>query len=191
MVLYTNLPGAPVANGRSSDEAIAKKALEIAATAHPIWVDIAKLIPKGEFFRYVSQHGDDHAGSLFLTRPVSYQFALSPLFKSLVTSIAFARFILHDELVPQFTVATLMGRTYHCWSFDDNHADIPVTGEDVGELQLSSDDYLQGVIGMVNELVSFNLANSPSTYTQLTHTTRSPAFRSTLSPPRTLLCPEG
>lgn len=27
-------------------------------------------------------------------------------------------------------------------------------GEDVGELQLVSDDYLQGVIGMVNELVS-------------------------------------
>jgi predicted translin family RNA/ssDNA-binding protein len=27
-----------------------------------------------------------------------------------------------------------------------------VIGDDVGELQLSSDDYLQGVIGMVNEL---------------------------------------
>ncbi|RSH88547.1 uncharacterized protein EHS24_001092 [Apiotrichum porosum] len=102
----------------SSDkhEAIANKALEIVATAHPTWVEIAKLIPKGEFFRY--------------------QFAVSPLFKSLVTSIAFARFILHNELVPAFTAATLMG----------------LTGEDVGELQLSSDDYLQGVIAMVNEL---------------------------------------
>lgn len=33
------------------DEAIANKALEIVATAHPTWVEIAKLIPKGEFFR--------------------------------------------------------------------------------------------------------------------------------------------
>lgn len=29
-----------------------------------------------------------------------------------------------------------------------------VQGETVGELQVTSDDYLQGVIGMVNELVS-------------------------------------
>lgn len=33
------------------------------------------------------------------------------------------------------------------------YANASVHGEDVGELQLSSDDYLQGVIGMVNELV--------------------------------------
>lgn len=32
------------------------------------------------------------------------------MFKSLVSSIAMARFILHDELVPAFTAASLMGR---------------------------------------------------------------------------------
>ncbi|EKC98519.1 hypothetical protein A1Q2_07115 [Trichosporon asahii var. asahii CBS 8904] len=73
----------------SQHEAIANKALEIVAGAHTHWASIATLIPKGEFFRY--------------------QWALSPMFKSL--------------------------------------------GEDVGELQLVSDDYLQGVIGMVNELL--------------------------------------
>jgi hypothetical protein len=30
--------------------------------------------------------------------------------RSLVTSIAFARFMLHDELVPAFTAANIMGR---------------------------------------------------------------------------------
>lgn len=39
-----------------------------------------------------------------------YQFAVAPLLKSLVTNIALARFILHDELVPAFTAASLMGR---------------------------------------------------------------------------------
>ncbi|WOO77032.1 Translin [Vanrija pseudolonga] len=97
-------------------EAIATKALETIATAHPHWVAIAALIPKGEFYRY--------------------QFAVAPLLKSLVTNIALARFILHDELVPAFTAASLMG----------------LQGEDIGELQLTSDEYLQGVIGMVNEL---------------------------------------
>jgi len=38
-----------------------------------------------------------------------YQFALGPPARSLVTSIALARFILHDELVPAFTCASLMG----------------------------------------------------------------------------------
>lgn len=78
-----------------------------------------------------------------------YQFAVSPLFKSLVTSIALARFILVDELVPAFSAAALMGRGLSVKS-----KLISVQGKDVGELQLSSDDYLQGVIGMVNELVS-------------------------------------
>jgi len=32
------------------------------------------------------------------------------MFKSLVTTIALARFLVHDELVPAFTAATLMGR---------------------------------------------------------------------------------
>lgn len=39
-----------------------------------------------------------------------YQFALGPPARSLVTSIALARFILQDELVPAFTCANLMGR---------------------------------------------------------------------------------
>lgn len=34
------------------------------------------------------------------------------MFKSLVSSIAMARFILHDELVPAFTAASLMGRKF-------------------------------------------------------------------------------
>lgn len=34
------------------------------------------------------------------------------MFKSLVSSIAMARFILHDELVPAFTAASLMGREF-------------------------------------------------------------------------------
>ncbi|BEI86224.1 hypothetical protein CcaverHIS002_0605110 [Cutaneotrichosporon cavernicola] len=97
-------------------EAIATKALETIAGAHAHWVNIAGLIPKGEFYRY--------------------QFAVAPMFRSLVTSIALARFVLRDELVPQFTAATLMG----------------LQGETVGELEVTSDDYLQGVIGMVNEL---------------------------------------
>jgi hypothetical protein len=41
---------------------------------------------------------------------LSYSFAIGPLCRSFVTSIAFARFILHDELVPAFTAANLMGR---------------------------------------------------------------------------------
>jgi hypothetical protein len=40
---------------------------------------------------------------------IRYQFALGPPARSLVTSIALARFILHDELVPAFTCASLMG----------------------------------------------------------------------------------
>jgi hypothetical protein len=43
---------------------------------------------------------------------VRYQFALGPPARSLVTSIALARFILHDELVPAFTCANLMGCKY-------------------------------------------------------------------------------
>lgn len=38
-----------------------------------------------------------------------YSFAIGPICRSFVTAIAFARFILHDELVPAFTVENLMG----------------------------------------------------------------------------------
>lgn len=39
-----------------------------------------------------------------------YSFAIGPICRSFVTAIAFARFILHDELVPAFTAENLMGR---------------------------------------------------------------------------------
>lgn len=32
--------------------------------------------------------------------------------RSLTTSIVFARFLLHDELTPAFTVSSLIGRTH-------------------------------------------------------------------------------
>ncbi|KAI9637708.1 Translin [Dioszegia hungarica] len=100
----------------SDQAAICERCLATVAKAQPLWADVSKLIPKGEFYRY--------------------SFAIGPLCRSFVTSIAFARFILHDELVPAFTAANLMG----------------LGGDDTGELQLTADDYLQGVIGMVNEL---------------------------------------
>jgi hypothetical protein len=37
--------------------AIADKALATIATAHPHWVNIARLIPQGEFYRYVESPG--------------------------------------------------------------------------------------------------------------------------------------
>lgn len=40
--------------GLTEDEAIANKALETIAGAHAHWVNIAALIPKGEFYRYVA-----------------------------------------------------------------------------------------------------------------------------------------
>ncbi|KAL7420240.1 Translin-1 [Cryptotrichosporon argae] len=98
----------------SQHAAIAQKALTSITHAHPHWAAVAALIPAGEFYRY--------------------QYLVSNTFKAFVTSIALARFILHDELVPAFTAATLMGLT-----------------ED-SALHLGADDYLQGVIGMVNEL---------------------------------------
>lgn len=81
-----------------------------------------------------------------------YQFALGPPTRSLVTSIALARFILHDELVPAFTCASLMGRTFSL-SCEGRNRWCLVSEEGKGEIQLTSEDYLQGVIGMVNELV--------------------------------------
>jgi hypothetical protein len=38
----------------------------------------------------------------------------------------------------------------------ERDADDIVSEEGKGEIQLTSEDYLQGVIGMVNELVSFS-----------------------------------
>jgi len=44
----------------------------------------------------------------------------------------------------------------------DRDADDIVSEEGKGEIQLTSEDYLQGVIGMVNELVS--LSPAPPTF---------------------------
>ncbi|EIW68301.1 hypothetical protein TREMEDRAFT_63473 [Tremella mesenterica DSM 1558] len=62
-----------------------------------------------------------------------YQFAIGPTLRSFVTAVAMAHFLLKDELIPAFAISSLLG-----------------LGE--GEIILSAEDYLQGVIGMVNEL---------------------------------------
>ncbi|RSH85683.1 hypothetical protein EHS25_003824 [Saitozyma podzolica] len=109
--------------GASEHSRICERALETVGKAHPLWIEVGKLLPKGEFYRADR------------SRP-RYNFAISPVARSLVTSIAFARFMLHDELVPAFTAANIMG----------------LGQDETGELQLTADDYLLGVIGMVNEL---------------------------------------
>ncbi|KAK8854533.1 hypothetical protein IAR55_003272 [Kwoniella newhampshirensis] len=75
-----------------------------------------------------------------------YQFALGPAMRNLTTSIVLARFILHDELTPAFAVSNLIG----------------VQHDGTEALQLSAEDYLQGVIGAVNELprLSINAVTS-------------------------------
>ncbi|WRT68698.1 uncharacterized protein IL334_005678 [Kwoniella shivajii] len=65
-----------------------------------------------------------------------YQFALGPTMRALTTSIVLARFILHDDLTPSHTISTVLG----------------LQSESTSVLQLSAEDYLQGVIGAVNEL---------------------------------------
>ncbi|ORY32122.1 Translin [Naematelia encephala] len=61
-----------------------------------------------------------------------YQFALGPPMRNLTTLVALAHFLLHDSLISSTDTAIAMG--------------LPTT------LQLTAEDYLQGVIGMVNEL---------------------------------------
>ncbi|KAK6910989.1 hypothetical protein L486_05240 [Kwoniella mangroviensis CBS 10435] len=95
---------------------ICQNAINIISRTQPLWVDVAKLIPENEFYRY--------------------QFALGPTMRNLTTSIVLARFILHDELTPSHTISTLLG----------------IQTDSTSVLQLSAEDYLQGVIGAVNEL---------------------------------------
>ncbi|WVW85278.1 hypothetical protein I302_107316 [Kwoniella bestiolae CBS 10118] len=95
---------------------ICQNAINIIIRSQPLWVDVAKLIPENEFYRY--------------------QFALGPTMRQLTTSIVLARFILHDELTPSHTISTILG----------------LQSDQNGVLQLSAEDYLQGVIGAVNEL---------------------------------------
>ncbi|KAK1921017.1 Translin [Papiliotrema laurentii] len=65
-----------------------------------------------------------------------YSWALGPPLRSLVTIVVFARFILTDELTPSFAVSDLIG----------------LEQEGAESLTLLAEDYLQGVISMVNEL---------------------------------------
>ncbi|OCF35778.1 hypothetical protein I317_05186 [Kwoniella heveanensis CBS 569] len=65
-----------------------------------------------------------------------YQFAVGPTMRNLTTSLVLARFMLHDELTPAHTVSKILG----------------LQQEGTEALQLSAEDYLQGVIGSVNEL---------------------------------------
>ncbi len=41
--------------------------------------------------------------------PDSYQYMISPIVKSLVTSVALSRFILYDELTPSEVVGGFIG----------------------------------------------------------------------------------
>ncbi|KAE8541801.1 hypothetical protein D1P53_001974 [Cryptococcus gattii VGV] len=95
---------------------ICNSSLEVIKKIAPLWVGVAELIPQGEFYRYL--------------------YAVGPTMRSLTTSIVFARFLLHDELTPAFTVSSLIG----------------LEQQETKDLLLSAEDYLQGVIGAVNEL---------------------------------------
>lgn len=49
---------------------------------------------------------------LIIVNKYRYLYAVGPTMRSLTTSIVFARFLLHDELTPAFTVSSLIGRTH-------------------------------------------------------------------------------
>ncbi|WVR09334.1 hypothetical protein IAU60_006400 [Kwoniella sp. DSM 27419] len=75
-----------------------------------------------------------------------YQFAVGPTMRNLATSLVLARFMLHDDLTPAHTVSNILG----------------LEQEGTEALHLSAEDYLQGVIGAVNELprLSINAVTS-------------------------------
>ncbi|WWC90385.1 uncharacterized protein L201_005318 [Kwoniella dendrophila CBS 6074] len=110
----------------SQHKEICENSINIISKTQPLWIDVAKLIPESEFYRY--------------------QFASGPTMRNLTTSIVLARFILHDELTPSHTISNLLG----------------LQTESTSVLQLSAEDYLQGVIGAVNELprLSINAVTS-------------------------------
>jgi hypothetical protein len=74
-------------------------------------------------------------------------------------------------------------------------ADHPVSEEGKGEIQLTSEDYLQGVIGMVNELVCFLPASFPlsdlrrdeALMTSLDYLSIQLLLRTLICPPESLL----
>ncbi|WVQ80031.1 hypothetical protein IAT38_002132 [Cryptococcus sp. DSM 104549] len=75
-----------------------------------------------------------------------HSYSLGSTLRSLTTCVVLARFMLQDELTPAFSVSNLIG--------------LEQEGTEV--LQLSAEDYLQGVIGAVNELprLSINAVTS-------------------------------
>ncbi|ODN83500.1 hypothetical protein L202_01634 [Cryptococcus amylolentus CBS 6039] len=75
-----------------------------------------------------------------------YSYAIGPINRSLTQTIVFSRFMLFDELTPAFTVSDLIG----------------LEQDTTKNLILSAEDYLQGVIGAVNELprLSINAVTS-------------------------------
>ncbi|KAJ9123093.1 hypothetical protein QFC22_001283 [Naganishia vaughanmartiniae] len=74
-----------------------------------------------------------------------HRYAYQPSFilKPLVTSITLAHFLLHDDLLPLEQAAEIIG----------------IKSEWSDRLQLSPDDYLQGVIGASNELTGYELGH--------------------------------
>ncbi|WVN86142.1 uncharacterized protein L203_101303 [Cryptococcus depauperatus CBS 7841] len=111
----------------SQHQEICGNALGIIERIAPLWTNVAKLIPPGEFYRHISTIG--------------------PITRSLTTTLTLSRFLLLDELTPAFVVSNLIG-------LDQDGVK--------GMILLSSDDYLQGVIGTVNELprLSINAVTS-------------------------------
>jgi hypothetical protein len=97
-----------------------------------------------------------------------YQYQPSNILKSLTTSITLCHFLLHDDLVPIEKVAETIGSEFmsgqltapdyiRCRSVLNLTRFLmifTVKPEWSDRIQLSPDDYLQGVIGASNELVS-------------------------------------
>lgn len=118
----------------SSDAQIAEKTLEIVGNAKDRWLTVAKIIPQGEYHRH--------------------SYTLGPVLRSLTTNVVFSRFVLTDELIPAFQVSDLIGCT-SCIARGGEEL-IRVEQPETKDITLTAEDYLIGVIGMVNELVSGN-----------------------------------
>ena len=129
------------------DARVCDRALEILASSQLHWRGVSSLIPKGEFYRCAESCRDGRADD-------RYAYATGPTIRTFVQLVATARFITLDELVPSFTASKLMGReSLHCASLQGRPL---IVVEDGSEVILTSEDYLQGVISMVNELVRLN-----------------------------------
>lgn len=147
-------------------ETLAQQTLDQVKASSGQWQVVADKIPKGEYHRY--------APFVFLLFPLqrdltrklsrnSYAYQPSFILRPLVTAITLAYFLLHDDLIPLPLAAETIGSKFR----HETHADgilirslrfalcAPVVkSEWQDRLQLTPDDYLQGVIGASNELVS-------------------------------------